>query len=220
MHVQQAKANQEIKRFRDPLTGVKVNSDVVYKEGTRAFDALVEAGFFTGRPGEIGESVEYELSRTHFVATSTTTFTNENGERLNATDREIISGKFKVNKRGALSGIAESYTTGSFYDVDVPDIPWKENEFAAGLFLEASSNRFGGSARPFIDVLTDERNAPNDSNVVTWYKRNNNAQAIEQEMEAGFYSNYDPDKSGLSQLGTASFLKDNWWQNPFASDLI
>lgn len=207
------------RRFIDPITKIEIRSDKVYGESSAVLEGLKEAEFFCGC-GEINQ-VEYELSDRALIITGKGTLVDDNNATQDIVTRVVFKGDFeRVNRKGKLSGRVENLIEGSYETVSSELFPWTENEFIGSLNADTIKGEFKNS-RQFERVSEAFTSLePGPDTVQIWYLRNFNDALIAQNAEKGIYTAFDVDKSGLKALGASRFFVDEWWADPFSSNLI
>jgi hypothetical protein len=213
--------NSALETFIDPISGAQVKSDRVYRVGSRVFDGLENVGYFDFLAVN-PTAVEYELSKKHFIVTTKGSFTDFDDVKQDAVIRQTYSGDFRRSrKNGAVTGTVRFYTTGEYETKSFSRrFPWRENEFIASLKDRKIKGDFR-SPLEFQFVVTGLASVePSVKTTTLWYRRNINQAFIDADIAGGFYANYDTDKSGLKSIGVSTFYLDNWWNNPFTSNLV
>jgi hypothetical protein len=192
--------------FRDPVTGVLVQSDITYGP-----ESAVAKGF----GGEFDTTVEYELSKSRFIIThlgvpkaGTPSYNDESINRF------VFEGEFNYSSTGGFSGRLDRWSQGTFTPGDYPGGPF---EYIDTLSVD-SPRRFGSSAE-FRSVVNDS--TPGGSIPIrNIFAYEANAGAITRTNEYLGSIIFSPDKSGLSSLGLDGFYGGEWWTNPFAGNLV
>jgi hypothetical protein len=206
------------RQFIDPITKIEIRSDKVYGEDSAVLKGLKEAEFFCGC-AEINQ-VEYELSNKALILTGKGTVVDDNGLTQDLVTRVVFKGDFERGKKsGRLSGRLDNFIEGSYETVSDERFSWTENEFIGSLKDDTikgefkNSRQFEKAGRALASI------EPSPDTVQIWYLKNFNEESIKQDAEKGFYTTFDPDKSGLKAIGSSRFFVDEWWSNPFDSDL-
>ena len=206
------------KPTKDTITGLDLGnglilkSDTVYSDQSPEYKALFgmrDSVYSTGG----GTQIEFEFSNNAIAYTSVTTGEYlQNGQRQYAPDyksRAIGIGKFKSDKNGllALGEIIEAS--------EWTYIPARAATTEAGASLAEESIITFQSPTTFSKALINSNPASIfyafvGGQPVFWHDSN-----IQPELA----SEFDP-KSDFARFESSKYIKEGWWQDPFAPNLI
>lgn len=177
-------------------------------------------------------SVEFELSKNYLIYTFQ--ITDKSDPAKSSHVRHVFAGDFTYDSRGALSG-GKVYAAGT----DNTKRPGEgdSNRFYGQVYLQPSSGLPIGSARSwsgwysFVNdalaykKLTSEYgdfgevdSAPPSSSVVLedgYY-----ISAKQSEGQTFYFQEYGGGLDEVRAFGGGRFFQDNWWESPFASNLV
>ena len=187
---------KKARSFLDPITGIKVTSGKVYSR-----DSDVLAGHIIE-----AQSVSYELSSRAYVVN----IVYDQPELGDFYQRRVYEGKFKVGKRGAVSGSLSREYLGQYSRVGGrSDLPPQEKYYIETLSVDTLGQpaAFGGKG-DFIQATNQfALNAGVD---------------YSYGPEGGYFTDNSgavvpraTDKGQFSSFGASRFFGDNWWVDMF-----
>jgi len=202
--------------FKDPISGLKVQSDRVYYSKSKLVKSFAKKGYSDFFGVKELTAIEYELSGNYLILTLTGKIPDGPNANQPITERVVYNGSFSVGKKDIVTGEITSDARGRYYSVMNPEVPWKTNEAIES--FEYTDGVFK-NPKQFMEVVSKQVTTEED--VKFFYRENKNPEFEMHDREwLGFNATYDSDKSELKNLGLDKFLGGAWWANPYDGNLV
>ncbi len=188
----------------DPITGSRLQSDVVYgpdSDASKAW-ARIDTEFVT--------TLELEYSPQVLILNiSSSPASGEANGLASSVDRFVYNGKFSISKKGNIQGRIDYATHGTYYP----------SQYPSGSYEMIEQDRIIGNGNfktssGFRSVL--ELNPQPESTVYS-YTINLPAADVEANAANGYY--IDTNKGSMPS-SISRFFSGDWWTDPFASNLV